>query len=420
MHDLNNQIPVYIDEINVEKGILLLDFPPTPKESETSFKSAFLTAIGREADRTDATMLEIRGVYFNDTPPRTGSYYYLPDDFLSKNFWTEVNEDEEEFHFLAFRAELKGEVIFSLGNAIKRTEYIFLGEDTQVDDLEKTLSRFNDMSFAPNKIQLVAHDVGQGNCNQVFFGCCSFVMYDFGSREKTKLDKALTNFGSNLLMDIRDCQLNRILCKDHGDNEISLRIFVLSHWDIDHYNAINQMEQSMIDLFDLFIIPKEVPTDTAKRAFDRLPPNKTIKIEMRRRVRRGAVRLQPIYRNQIFRLYRGSKSSNRNKSGLVLSIKAPNSNAILPADHDYFQIHDIVHPYHRENELYFIIPHHGGHAGRVSLLNKWSNLQEVVYSVGINQWGHPFGYVTGTVNSIARINVRHDTRTDSEYKKTMT
>lgn len=413
------RIPVYVDEIHISTGTLFLDFPPIQKKSEPNYMLLFLKAIGREASRSGASMLEIRGLDFQNNLPRMGSYYFLPDEFLTQDFWTEVDAEDEEYHFLAFRAEYNGNTNVSLGNAIKRSEHLFLGEDNDDDYIEKTLSRVNAISFTPNRIQLVAHDVGQGNCNQIFYGCCSFVMYDFGSREKTKLDNALTNIGSKLLSDFRDCQLNNILCKDNGDKEIGLRIFVLSHWDIDHYNALNQMEQRVLDLFDLFVIPKEIPTATAKRAYDRLPPDKTLRVAMRRRARRSRVRLQPIYRNQIFRLFRSSKSSNTNKSGLVLSVKVPNSNAILPGDHHYGQIRDIVYPFHRQNELYFIIPHHGGHAGSASTLNNWLNLREVVYSVGRNQWRHPFGYVTGTINAIARINVRHDTRTDSDYRKTM-
>lgn len=412
-------IPVYIDEVQVDKGILLLDFPPTSKSIEFDFKMAFMTNIGLESSLTESTMLEIRGIDFQNKPPRVGSYYFLPEVFFNQNFWTEVDSEDQESHFLAFKAEYNNSIAFSLGKALNRDEYLFFGEENEVENLEKALSILSAFSFNSSKIQLLAHDVGQGNCNQVFFGCCSFVMYDFGSREKSKLDNALTNFSSKLRADNIDCQLNTILNEGCNDKESNLRIFVLSHWDIDHYNAFNQMQQRIIDLFDLFVVPKEIPTDTAKRAFDRLPPDKTLRIEMRRRIGRGPNQLELIYTNDIFRLFRGSKSSNRNKSGLVLTVKTPNCNAILPADHHYDQINDTVYPYHNENELYFIVPHHGGHAGRVSIINNWLNLREVVYSVGNNQWGHPFGYVTGTYNALARINVRHDTRINSDYKKTM-
>jgi beta-lactamase superfamily II metal-dependent hydrolase len=99
--------------------------------------------------------------------------------------------------------------------------------------------------------------------------------------------------------------------------------------------------------------------------------------------------MDKIFDNELFKLFRGTRSSNRNKSGLVLTAHRNEVDIIMPGDHHYDQIDNYIRPECVGEVAYLVVPHHGGHAGPVDHMNNLPHLVHASISVGDNPWSHP-------------------------------
>jgi beta-lactamase superfamily II metal-dependent hydrolase len=131
-------------------------------------------------------------------------------------------------------------------------------------------------------------------------------------------------------------------------------------------------------------------------------------MEMNSRIVGGSSsRLTVEYDSSLLKLYKGTKCSDRNKRGILLSIHHNNKDFIFPGDHHYNQIDRLIRPLCTGTEYNLVIPHHGGDAGRYQLLDSIVNGVNGIISTG-GRYGHPKAVVVNRVTN----NFRNMHRTD--------
>jgi beta-lactamase superfamily II metal-dependent hydrolase len=95
------------------------------------------------------------------------------------------------------------------------------------------------------------------------------------------------------------------------------------------------------------------------------------------------------------RIFRASAGKTRNQTGIVLGILGPHKNALLTGDHHYPKLLDVTCHLYKVNPLVLVVPHHGGHAGKLDAqawLKAFSNIETPI-SCGKNIWNHPYAHI---------------------------
>lgn len=406
---MDRRVVVYIEKVDRKNGYVLLDFPVD--KGETDFYQNFLDESGAIPDVEDASMLELHNVEFEPYgTPREGLYYEMPTNLLNENVWNQgVVQEDEDTPYIAFKVSTEIAGPLNFGNALRYWQFVQETDADRPDNLTDTLEKFNRLSGASNNIKLIVRNIGQGNMNEIHFASESFILYDIGAKRTSDLRPRLDEIRTQYL---RIKRINQVLDDTPAE---SFRGFVLSHWDIDHYNGLLYVRDQDLDEFELFVVPQKLPTKTSRKAFDRLATRNVLAVPMRTRAHiRNATRFQPIFRNNIFTLYRGSKHYNRNKSGLTITAHKNNADVLLSGDTHYHQIDDYMLTHCNNDELYAVIPHHGGEAGDANRITMWNDLEEAAISVGYNQWDHPLQDVRDALQ--ARIGMQNVHITEEENR----
>jgi len=415
---MSKNVVVFIEKVENGGKYLLLDFP-VKKNNENYFQN-FLEQINSDISPDGASMLEIENATFESNKvPREGLYYEIPKQLLQSNIWREntiVSETNNENNdYLAYKITAEEVEPLNFGNALRYWQFVNNIDIDKPKNLEETIERLNEISNFSKSLKLIAYNVGQGNMNEIHFGDFSFIRFDMGAKNTANIIPVINSVSTKYR---RTLNLERIL----GNKTVKpIRIFVLSHWDIDHYNGLLNIDNISLSEFDLFIVPQQLPNITSKRAFSRIAALNVLSVPMRHRHPiPNATRLQPIFNNRVFRLFRGSKHYNRNKSGLTITAHKNNSDIILTGDIHYDQIKTYLMRYSKGTNQYMVIPHHGGYAGDSSIISSFFNLNEVAISVGNNPWHHPLGHIVNEFNTlVGPSNVRITQTTAIDYTKTI-
>lgn len=238
---------------------------------------------------------------------------------------------------------------------------------------------------------------------------------------------------------------------------------VISHWDVDHYRLIISLDSlKKLDNIRFFIYPDDPPTTTSKKALSIIQkyigsedlhpiPNIKDKIEasvvVKDIIERGDTpyaefednfvlklidgqQSTMISRNLDFiskhifgctadyypksiRLYHSAKRADRNKNSLLLSIKySDNSYVFLTGDSYYRDINKYLFKWVGfADKVCFVVPHHGGRAGKFDLSYLTFNKGKAIISVGKdNRYKHPLPSNVGELESIfGNVNVKATT-----------
>ena len=410
---MEEEIIVFIEKIeHLENGryYLLLDFPAlfsSEKNNNSEFNKFIERIEGHNFIRSeDTSMLELTNVNIQShIVPREGSFYALPKDLLNVDLWRENNfESVSQNNYLAF--SVNANYIKKVNFKKAHSYYGFLtkveGNYTINELSEKIELNINN----PRRIVFRVRDIGQGNLNEVYFYNKMYILYDIGSKQSGIIKDRLRRIKIY-------CDRLRKFKRLKEENATNIyqkdRTLIISHWDIDHYNGIFHLEEmGILDCFDVFILPVRIPNQTSERAYQKIKAlnKKIISVEMRRRDksdRRGSTLVKILDTTHI-KLYKGSNSSDRNQSGIVLTIHKDNSEVIMPADHHYKQLDNFVIDNNNYNNKYLVVPHHGGNAGDVNLVCKWNNCEQAIISAGENQWGHPLKDNVRTINNKFSLN----------------
>jgi beta-lactamase superfamily II metal-dependent hydrolase len=370
----------YVNSNNQSVFYLLLDFPVKNSNEDIFYENILL-------DRNvEKSMLEIKNVTFeNEGKPREGLYYVMPEILIINNDWTtQSNDDEQLSNYMALTYDAI-DIQLKFDNSVEYADFSqdFSANNSGVVNITNYLSE-----YIPNnsKIEVSIYDVGQGNWNEILFNEEFLIVYDLGASSSQIFNKTYNRVA---LPQNRRFTINSILEDDYSLK----KVLIISHWDIDHYNGIFEIDDEIIKSFSLCIVPKRLENDTMRRAFKKLTANNSnvYSIEMNPKgTGAGATsRLTPLYSSDLLKIYKGTNCSDRNKRGLLLSLHVNNTDFIFPADHHYNQINTFIIPNCTNDELNIVVPHHGGHANDLGLISSWTNCKHSIISSGA-KYGHPF------------------------------
>lgn len=246
-----------------------------------------------------------------------------------------------------------------------------------------------DIKNIPIKFQgkygVVIRKVEQGNWNEIHVNNKCKIVYDAG-----------TSINASYL-DIQRIIGNKI--QEYSKSNPGL---ILSHWDKDHYHCLLGMSNNDLKVFSFFVCRHFVPNLTCRLLFNRISTavgsNNTYSLPNAIRTNKSRrIRFFPITptSNQLV-IYNAQYHKDRNKSGIVLSLKTSASSIILSGDAHYKQISDDILPslnyIHKHN---LVVPHHGGKAGSYIYNLPNSVIPNIaIISTGKNQYGHPLLNIT--------------------------
>lgn len=228
---------------------------------------------------------------------------------------------------------------------------------------------------------LIVHDVGHGNWNEIENKECT-VFFDIGAGKY---------YGKE---DIR------ALIQKVDLERIERLIIVISHWDVDHYHALFDMEKSELKKIEKVIAPTppanklgEIPR-TIVRVIELLK-GEGINIEYIPKTKKIYKTTQKveIHFSQLINsdvsLYRTTGAKNKNLDSIVLYYEGSDKSMLLTGDNYYDKVYEFILAHRKINKLIMVVPHHGGLAGKFKQ-GDWTRLstEMVICSWGVNNYGH--------------------------------
>lgn len=388
----NGKVVVFIERLvktatenKISKYSIVFDFLIDPRS-----KNNFIARTNLSFN--DNSMLEVSEVTFEKFGvPRESSFYILPDEFITETEWLPVGT-EEEFgaNYIAFKASYNARPAYfeNAEGYLKFASSI----DFENDNLFRNIAVpfFNNLNS--NNIDITVYNVGQGNWNEINFNNEALIVYDFGSSSTQVLNELIR---TTVQPEVQRMRIDTIL----GDGTLK-KVLIISHWDTDHYIGLKSLSDIQLKSFDFCIVPNRIENETTRNVVNRLLENTlVIPMEMNSRIAGGgSSRLTVEYDSSLLKLYKGTKCSDRNKRGILLSIHNNNKDYIFPGDHFYNQIDSYINSLCKGNEYNLVIPHHGGNAGSYRLLDSIVNGVNGIISTG-GRYGHPKTVVVNRVNN---------------------
>lgn len=304
---------------------------------------------------TTKTLLILNNIIFeNYKGARAGYWYDIPLDFF-ENF--NVLKEDQEYRLIMFKATPLKVQRLNFQQFRSKSEDLFINSQilSQPFDFRNSFfGQYVHSKLPDQNLNLIVRDVGCGNWNEVK-GDDFFLIYDLGG------DIKFTDSEMETIFD--EAKINRPF------------IGIISHWDLDHYRSLLDLDDSQLKLMKNIVVPSKMPRtlqlQSALRRLRRLrirvdtiPPSMKIgrKIEL---ISQGRV-------NNI-ELFRSSDGANINQSGIVLTIEGANKIAVLTGDHHYPQIYNAVLKVKSLKPYELVVPHHGGNAGNFDL-TLWSSI----------------------------------------------
>ncbi len=294
---------------------------------------------------------------------REGSYYrILPETLRQLEFQVYA-----ESSLIGYRVALSSRVPELFGETYRpKFDYEF-----GLRPVEMEFPQFRDAK----DVELIVYDVGQGNWNEVVLDGQAVLVYDLGCTYTATPDEMSSKL--------------RIAVQRYLTDK---PILVLSHWDLDHYALLKAIENPE-SLFSFALVRTPPPTLTARMIFSRLRQKLGVRFSSTGgatlpRQKPNPLELYTRFSQQLF-IYRARQNSSRNMSGFVCVVRTSESIAILPADHHYDQIKQYLCDRESKKNEYLVVPHHGGHAGKLVLPEIGKLNRQAIVSVGTNGYNHP-------------------------------
>lgn len=359
---------VYIEEVNSINKTVVFDF------LDSNEFTVFSNAINVQFNLKEASMVILKN--YNGRRIQENTIYSIKNETII--YWASEGKikQNEESYLIRFEIENKIENIdiFEESISVDFEDDLLLNQ--YIYDSGDTNTLFDGLK---GNISINIRDVKQGNWNEVLYNNQVKIVFDSG---------APTNASKNEVVSIIDNR-NKIYPKSNP-------LFILSHWDKDHYHALLAMTDiELANNFCGFVCRDFLPTLTSRILFQRiksaLGSDKLycIACNPKNQTKPFHSNINSLTNQTI--LYNSQNYKNRNASGLVLVIKTAKSSAILTGDTHYNRISDCILPhlnYHHVHHL--VTPHHGGNAGPIKY--KLQNEMKAgigAISVGKNGFGHP-------------------------------
>ncbi len=236
-------------------------------------------------------------------------------------------------------------------------------------------------TISGKEIRVEVRDVGQGNCNEIYIDGNLKYVYDFGTNIYATKEEV-----DNLINEV------------YSIYEEAKPILILSHWDLDHYHLLKGLEAKNKNPFSAFVFIGELPNKTSQDVYEFMNEKLVKEVySITPRRMKGVPNLTTLTSNAVLTIYSPDGRSSRNNSELVCVAHRRDTDIILSGDSYYEQIHNAILSNSVKN-INLVLPHHGGRAGDVSVVNT-KNIKNVAISVGKdNNYGHPYPSVTAHFN----------------------
>ena len=297
---------------------------------------------------------------------RNGYYALNVQDFKE----IESENNQEESFVLAYTFDIQHKDI-----------NIFLkhGPLAELEENPNILGSLEDLDFGSEILySLCVYDVEQANYNEIRDSSDRpILIYDMG----TPLHSSRAYVRNVIEQHINSIKKNS-------------PVFVLSHWDIDHYQCLVGMTDDEICSFSSFFFVNKTKSLTSQRTIERilkLMPRKTSVFEVPSKTYKSKY---PYTHNILsfsnLDLFIGENSRNINYAGLMLVVKTTNTKALLSGDCCMSQANDILNQYSNIDgcRTIMVVPHHGG-----KFSTNYNHFQTIgnlaIISVGQNNYGHP-------------------------------
>lgn len=382
LHELGykNEIYFYVEKYNGNNNYVLVDFVDS---NEMSFFNSIST-LNYEWEKKP-TMIEL--VNYTQKKLQEGVTYRMSLSALMQLVGRiELVQDSLIIGFKLNVKDIKEE-IFGQSKSFNQFERFERNmDDTNSSDISNLDIKFNPID------KVIIKNIGQGNWNELVYNEKFEIVFDFGTIYTTKRTNVIRLIGN------RDIEYQK--CRP---------LFILSHWDVDHYHFLLGFDDNTIRSIPKFIYRSAIPNLTSRKALGRfkvLNRNSLLPIAVDSPYpRRSSIELRNInltLSGNII-LHNAFKNRSRNKSGIGLTVRREKSCVILSGDYDYKQISDYILPIlNYKCKHYLIVPHHGGKAGRFIYKNSTLNvLEDAVISVGPNPYQPPHPH-TNNINELKR------------------
>lgn len=289
--------------------------------------------------------------------PRAGFWYNLP---LSELEGFQVTDDKIEspmilttldggnlskFDFIKFKID-------GVYRPISEDEYIRIEQS----ELWEKLKKVKNIHF---KSRLIVRNVGCGNLNEINLTSLKNeinIFYDFGADVKFK-----------------DGDIKQILRRIPFTNSAYV---VISHWDLDHYCVLLQLDDNKMKKIKSVLAPSKMPdTKSLDKVLNHLKKY-NVPVEILKPAKKTGTKIdlvsQGIEKN--IEIYRSTDGAKINQSGIVLTVQGERSIGVLTGDHHYRQLLGSVFIKNIDERYVMVVPHHGGNAGTFRK-NEWNQIQ---------------------------------------------
>lgn len=361
-------IIVYIEKYLVESKEVLFDF------YDSNGYSQFLI-YQPEIKKNAPSFVLVKG--YSGKRLREGSYYQFNVGLLkSLNF--DLVTTYEDSPILGFVINMNRVVKYeddeSLFLDLFRPSWMDLAgfNPSQIKDLPELLNGDN------TGIEIVIKRVGQGNWNEVYNNGKPIFVFDFGCTFSLSTERMMELFIGKE--------------KEYNDSK---PVLVISHWDLDHYCLLKILKN--YNCFSFVYARTPPPNLTSRIIYSQL--ERELKDRFVRVACEESSKCRPKLLKEMatvygfIKIFNGEKSSSRNISGMCCLIETNTGTAIFSADHHYDQIDRYVLGRHEKSKEVYVVPHHGGSAGRIIVSNYGICEKYAIISVGKNSYGHPKGEI---------------------------
>lgn len=310
---------------------------------------------------------------------RQGNWYRLPLDGWEGGRYTTVSRDQPGSAYL--RANFAFDEL-----VVNFRQFRVPSRDIpRTPPLPPGLDKLITAGGGHSPLSLEIINCGHGNWNQVRFPH-TVLLYDVG---------ACTTYTGP--------QVRQLVKSRAISAEMHPLSLVISHWDVDHYQALLEFSPKELRKFRAVFVPSQVPpTETYRKVKSALNKAKVpiYAIAPATKIKSGtSIDLVRVAQTRGLHVFRATQGQSRNQTGIVLGLEGDISNALLTGDHHYAKLLDAAIHLNGSKRLIMVTPHHGGHAGKGGPdTRKWLSAFpkiETPISCGTNSWGHPFPYVLG-------------------------
>jgi beta-lactamase superfamily II metal-dependent hydrolase len=301
-----------------------------------------------------------------------GSWYSIPMSMFENSEYENINEGSEGGGGYSGIIELKNSITdYSqyLTN-LKNEEYEFL-QDSNISFQAEL-----EVEFINTPTDLVVVNCGQGNWNEIH-SKSEVLIYDMG---------ASSRYSSTQIKNLVTKRFSKFKEKSIG--------IVISHWDMDHFQALNYLDKKQLSQILFILGPSNIPPSNVYKSTIKHLKNNNVYCRLIPPTtnRNGrAINLNKISTSKTVDVYRSVSGSSRNQTGIVLVIKGTKRIALLTGDHHYEKIFDAINTKYTGRDTVLVVPHHGGNSGSLRL-SDWQSEFPVIecpISYGDNSYNHP-------------------------------